>query len=204
MSRTKGVKNKTHHIWSEEEKAYLSEITPGRGYSEIHKMMNDKFEYQFSLAQIKAAMTRYNIRNGLDGKFKKNYTPWNKGLKGVRTGGKSTQFKKGQVPLTCRPVGSERVNVDGYIEIKTADPSTWELKHRVVYEKHNGKIPKEHAVIFLDKNKLNFDIDNLALVSKKELLQLNRSNLLNNDPELTKAGVNLVKVIIKTNERSRQ
>ena len=204
MSIPKGIKSKTHHIWSEEEKAYLSEITPGRYYSEIHKMMNDKFEYQFSLAQIKAAMTRYNIRNGLDGKFKKNCTPWNKGLKGVRTGGKSTQFKKGQVPLTYRPVGSERVNVDGYIEIKTADPSTWELKHRVVYEKHNGKIPKEHAVIFLDKNKLNFDIDNLALVSKKELLQLNRSNLINNDPELTKAGVNLVKVIIKTKERSRQ
>ena len=204
MSRPKGIKSKTHHIWSEEEKAYLSEIAPGRGYSEIHKMMNDKFEYQFSLVQIKAAMKRYNLRNGLDGKFKENCTPWNKGLKGVRTGGKSTQFKKGQVPLTYRPVGSERVNVDGYIEIKTADPSTWELKHRVVYEKHNGKIPKEHAVIFLDKNKLNFDIDNLALVSRKELLQLNRSNLINNDPELTKVGVNLVKVIVKTKERSRQ
>ena len=33
----------------------------------------------------------------------------------------ASRFKKGNVPKCHRPVGSERVNVDGYVEVKVAD-----------------------------------------------------------------------------------
>ena len=43
-------------------------------------------------------------------------------------------FAKGNVPPNHRPVGSERISKDGYIEVKVAEPNKWRLKQRVVYE----------------------------------------------------------------------
>lgn len=87
---------------------------------------------------------------------------------------KCTMFKKGHSPQNYRPVGSVRINADGYIEIKVKDPGTWELKHRVIWEQHNGKIPKGMIVIFKDNNPLNCTLDNLLLISKDENLKMNR------------------------------
>ena len=77
-----------------------------------------------------------------------------------------TQFKKGNVPHNWRPVGSERVNVDGYIEIKVSGPKKWMMKHRYVWQQHYGEIPKGSMVIFKDGNRLNTDIDNLMLITQ--------------------------------------
>ena len=43
--------------WSDEEKLYLKEITPGRHYREIQELMYEKFNHQFSIAQIKNAIS---------------------------------------------------------------------------------------------------------------------------------------------------
>ena len=75
-----------------------------------------------------------------------------------------------------------------------------ELKHVFVWEQHNGKVPKGHVVIFLDGNTLNTDISNLALISRNELLTLNRNNLHGKSQEITKTGINLARLINKTNE----
>ena len=205
MSRPKGSKSKVkQHKWSEEEKAYLKEIVTGRGYEEIKNIMNEKFEYQFTSGQIKGAITRYGLITGLTGYFPKGHKPWNKGMKGVNFGGEQTQFKKGNIPPNHRPVGSERITKDGYHEIKIAEPSKWELKHRLIYEKHYGKVPLEHAVIFADGNKNNLDIDNLILVSRKELLKLNQYDLIKEDKELTKTGINVAKLILKIGEAKKR
>ena len=46
------------------------------------------------------------------------------GKKGICADGcERTWFKKGHIPANYRPVGSERVNADGYIEVKVADPN---------------------------------------------------------------------------------
>ena len=47
---------------------------------------------------------------------------------------------------------------------------------------------------------MNVDIDNLLLVSRKQLLMLNRNNLISNDKDLTKTGLNIADIIIKLNE----
>lgn len=54
---------------------------------------------------------------------------------------KATRFKKGHVPKNHKPVGYERITRDGYIEVKTAEPNVFELKHRLVWIEHNGEIP---------------------------------------------------------------
>ena len=198
MGRTKGVKNKKpQHRWTDEEKEYLASIVKGKTYKELLELMNEKFEYEFSSQQIESALRRYNLKTGNTGQFKKYQEPWNKGLKGY-IGANKTSFKKGTIPPNYKPVGTERFAKDGYIEVKVKDPNVWELKHRYIYKKHHGEIPNGYNVIFADKNISNFDIDNLILVSKAEMLILNKNKFIFEDKELTKAGVNIAKILDKT------
>lgn len=197
------VKNKRKlHIWTNEEKEYLKEITPGHHYKEIHKLFNEKFDLNLTIGQIKAAIGRYKLNTGFNGYFQKGYIPPNKGTKGLSKPNKAS-FKKGHKPSNLRPIGSERITKDGYTEIKVEEPNKWRLKHRVIWEKSNGKIPKGHTIIFGDGNKQNIDINNLILVTRKQLLILNRNRLIKGDIELTKVAINIAKVQEKIDGRKR-
>lgn len=190
--------------WSDEEKEYLKKITPGHHYIEIANMMNKEFNREFTVNQIKSAIGRYKLNTGFNGRFKKGNVPHNKGKKGLYYKGcEKTWFKKGQAPINHKPVGSERIDRYGYILIKVAEPSVWKLKHRVIWEKANGPIPKNYTVIFLDGDKSNTDINNLALVSRSELLIVNQKKLIKSDTELSKVGINIAKVQSKINKRKR-
>lgn len=203
MGRPKGSKDKKpQHKWTNEEKEYLASIVKGSTYKEITKQMNDKFEYDFSEEQIKGMMYRNKLTTGTGGYFKKGSTPWNKGLKGYM-GANKTSFKKGTIPPNQVPIGTESITKGGYIKVKVGEPNKWKLKQRYIYEQHYGEIPKSHNVIFADKNIRNFDINNLVLVSKAEMLILNNNKLIFEDEELTKVGVNIAKVIDKTKKRSK-
>ena len=203
MSRPKGSKDKKpQHKWTDEEKEYLASIVKGSTYKEITKQMNDKFEYDFSEEQIKGMMYRNKLTTGTGGYFKKGSTPWNKGLKGYM-GANKTSFKKGTIPPNQVPIGTESITKGGYIKVKVGEPNKWKLKQRYIYEQHYGEIPKDYNVIFADKNIRNFDINNLLLVSKAEMLILNNNKLIFEDKELTKVGVNIAKVIDKAKKRSK-
>ena len=74
-----------------------------------------------------------------------------------------------------------------------------------MYEKyHNIKLTQDDVVIFADQNKLNFEKDNLILVSKNQLLEMNRNKLIFQDKELTKTGANIAELMIKINERKNK
>ena len=197
MTRINISKNRNKlHKWTDEEKEYLTFIVKGKTTEEICDLMNKKFEYEFSLNQIRSAMNRYKLRNGVNCRFEKSVIPWNKGLKGY-IGANKTSFKKGNIPSNYKEVGTERINSEGYIEVKVSEPSRWKLKHRLIYEKYHGEIPKDHVVIFADGNKLNLDINNLISISRHQLLVLNGNNLIYEDTDLTKTGVNIANLIIK-------
>ena len=198
MGRPLGVKNKgPRHIWSDEEKQYLAEITPGRGYKEIQSMMSCKFGFDYTHHQIKGAITRNKLNTGRTGRFEKGHATWNKGTKGL-TKANVTSFKKGQKSHNYKPLGSERITKDGYCEVKVSDTGRrWRPKHVLIYEKHHGKVPKGSAVIFLDRDKRNFDIDNLHLVTRGQLAMLNKNSLIQKDAELTKTAINVVDLMKK-------
>lgn len=188
------------HIWSADEKEYLRQIAPGHHYKEIQELMNKKFHFNFTVDQIKNAINRYKLNTGFTGQFNKGHTPINKGKKGLG-GWEPTQFKKGHLPHNYVPVGSERVNGDDYVDIKIADPNKWRGKHILIWEKYNGPIPKGHAVIFGDGNKRNFNPDNLILVSRRQLLILNRKNLIQKNADLTRTAVIIADLYEKISER---
>lgn len=117
-------------------------------------------------------------------RFKKGHVPTNKGLKGYHPNSnkqaierqKKTQFTKGHIPHNHKPVGSERISRDGYLEVKVAEPRRWELKHRIVWRQHYGNIPHGYNIQFKDGNRMNVTIENLYMISRSE--QLNTQNSL--------------------------
>ena len=63
-----------------------------------------------------------------------------------------------------------------YVKITDAfkdDKKCWQKKHYLVWEKHYGKVPKDHFILFLDGNSLNCDISNLRCVPKSFSIALN-------------------------------
>ena len=208
MGRTKGSKNKkTLRYWTEEEKKYLSEITLGRGYLEITEMMTAKFNYDYTKTQIAAAIKRYGLSTGRTGRFEKGRVPFNKGTKGL-TSANSTSFKKGNVPHTYLPIGSESVTRDGYTIVKVSDEGTrnqqWRPKHRLIWEKRHGPVPDGHAIVFGDGDKTNLSIDNLILVSRSQLSVMNTKKLIKNDVELTQAGANIAQLMLAINKAKKK
>lgn len=114
--------------------------------------------------------------------FKKGQTPMNKGMKmpGWAPGRMaSTQFKKGQRGNKYLPIGSERVNGEGYTDRKVTDkhgtPRDWKGVHVIMWEETHGPVPSGRAVIFRDRNKANIVLSNLQLVTRAELMMHNSS-----------------------------
>lgn len=115
-------------------------------------------------------------------RFPRGHRPWNKGMKGLQAGGRSreTQFKPGQRPQTWVPVGTERLDPDGYLKRKIRDDAppgmsrrNWKYVHVLLWEQHHGPVPKGHNVVFRNGDKTDIRIDNLELLTR-------RANMLRN------------------------
>jgi hypothetical protein len=184
--------------------SYLRQHYPNHLQRQLLDMFNEHFNVAIGMKQLTGALKRYDIKSGRTGRFERGQTAWNKGLKGLQLGGKETQFKKGNIPVNYRPVGSERISKDGYIEIKVADPRTWRLKHNVIWEEAYGKVPKGHCIIFLDGNKQNLDITNMQLITRGQLARLNQKHLISDNAELTKTGIIIADIYNKIGERKKK
>lgn len=178
------------HQYTAEERQFMTEYVPGHSYREIQKAFTEKFGWEISFGQVNSYIGNHHLNTGRTGQFQKGQEPPNKGKKGICAAGcEKTWFKKGHIPANYRPVGSERVNVDGYIEVKVADPNKWKLKHRVVWESVNGKIPKGCIIIFRDNNKTNTNIDNLLLIKRGTHAVLNHTGLCEYSGEFKETAI---------------
>jgi len=175
-----GIKSYTRK-YTAEQLDYLRELAPGRTHKEIHKIFNKRFKEKRSLLSIKSIMHENHIL--LDG-----------------TG----RYEKGNKPKNTAPVGTELKKADGYLYVKIGEPNKWRQKHYLVWEKHHGPIPKKHALLFADRDRENTNIDNLILISRHQLLILNKKGLIQDDKDLTKTAVNIAKIYEKiSNRRSK-
>ena len=200
--------------YTDEEKQFLFDTIPGRLTSEVAELFNARFETVITQGKVKAFMANHKITSGVNCEFKKGQVSFNKGKKQYEYMSKEgieksseTRFKKGNVPPNRRELGDERIAKDGYIEVKVADGSlndNWAYKQRAIYEDEHGPIPEGAKVIFADGNKLNFDINNLVLVTSEELLIMNQHGLYTKDSDLTKTGTTIAKVIATANKKRRK
>lgn len=202
------------HRYTDEQKKFIYENYCGKYSKELAAMFNEKFNMDITTKEIKSFKQSHKLNSGLTGHFQKGQVSYNKGKKQSeflsaeaieRT--KATRFKKGNRPHNCRKIGEERISSDGYVMVKVRDGclnDNWELKHRIIYKQHYGDIPNGYNIMFADKNKRNFDIDNLILVSKSEDLIMNKNNLLYDNKELTKTGHLISKVIDRVNKAKNE
>lgn len=189
------------HTYPKEIADFIADNVKGITSTELTKMVNNTFGTSYGKNHIRAYMKNHKLTNGLNTRFKKGEEPPNKGQKGICSRGcEKTWFQNGNTPANHRPVGSERVDRDGYTLVKVAEPRTWELKHRVVWEEHHGKIPKNHVIIFMDGNKRNLDISNLTLITRNELKIMNQQGLKSEVAAITETGVLIARLIDKKNK----
>lgn len=191
--------------YSQKVKDYIQENFKGVGHKEMAERLTAEFGIIYTASQIKSYYGNHGLNSGLTGRYEKGNHPHNKGKKGCAPGSEKGWFKKGQTPKNHKPVGSERiVNKDGYHLMKTAEPNIWRLKHQVLWEQANGEIPRGHIVIFLDGNKDNITLKNLALVSKSENARLNQSKLRSTEPSLTQTGILIARLKTHVGKKVRE
>lgn len=185
--------NRKRHITTEDDIAYIKE----------HFAEMSSYEIADVLGMSKTSVSNIAYRHGLRKsrewiaerarmrtadpnhpsrayRFEKGHVPHTKGRKAEEwmspealARSTATRFKKGQRPQTWRPIGSERINVDGYIEVKVEEGKPWRHKQRVLWERAHGPIPEGYMVSFKDGNKQNCELDNLYLLSRADGLRAN-------------------------------
>lgn len=195
--------------YTPEHKAFLKDGYASLSLPSLTEAFNAKFGMSMSEMQIRACLRNHRIRSGRTGFFTKGNRPWNTGVKG-RTPPNSGQFKPGNMPKNKRRLWSERISKDGFVEISvpernphTDEPTRFKQKHVWLWEGHHGPVPKDHALIFKDGNRLNCEIGNLMLVTRAELLCLNLHNYRATNPELRPSVLALAKVEAKARIRTR-
>jgi hypothetical protein len=193
-------------LFTKEQRDFIKDNVHGISNQKLADMVNQKFGLSITAKQMKTWKTNHGLSSGLKGS--EGTDPPNKGSKGLyNVGGNKTSFKKGQQPSNYKPVGTERIDRDGYILIKVSDEGPWHKrwrhKHKVIWEQANGPIPKGRCILFLDSNKLNLMLDNLQLITNSQLAILNRKNLISDQPEFTKTGIMIADIFGKIGERKK-
>lgn len=195
--------------YTSEEVAFLADNVKGTSVKELTKLFNDRFQKNKTYLQISAALRNRKLKSGLDTRFKKGGIPLNKGKKQP---GKvsSTSYRKGNVPRNKKEIGHERIDYKGNILIKVAEDGKqsdcWKLKHRLLWERENGPVPKGYVIMFLDQNKENIMLENLLLIDKRVLAVMTVRKMITKNAELNKLAKVNAEVLLKIGdlEKSRK
>ena len=209
MTKSRGILS-PRQLWTDDEEAVLRDLYPDCTCNDIAALLGRR------PGSIYQAGTRLGIQKSpkcweqdysgrvqrgnqsksmIATQFKKGAKPWNTGTH-FCAGGRSieTRFKKGQMSAGALrrwvPVGSYRVNGDGYLDQKVTDlglgPRDWVAVHRLVWVKAHGAIPQSHVVTFKPGRRTTvleqITIDALECINRAELARRNHPR--SKSPEL--------------------
>ncbi len=118
----------------------------------LHAAFVKKFRRRdVALEALKHLCWRRGWHTGRDGRFKKGIVPHNKGKPmPYNANSARTRFKKGnrtgRANQVYKPIGSERLSKEGYLERKIHDglpmQSRWRGVHLLNWERKHGPVPK--------------------------------------------------------------
>lgn len=169
--------------WFPERVAWLRAHRPAMQIPALTAAFNAHFGTDFSPRSIANALNRYQIPGPADTRFQPGLVPWNKGLAGYRAGGRSaeTRWKPGNIVWHQMPVWSYRQETDGYWYFKfrqEAPPGfsrrDWLAVHRLNWEAAHGPLAPGQVVVLLDTDPSHCELDNLACLTRRELVVFNR------------------------------
>lgn len=186
-------------IFTKEIQEFIKNNVTGLRADELTNLVNSSFNTSYNENQIKSFKKFHKLKSGVNTTFKNGHT--------INTGRK---YAEGRIPnfkgntFNRLPIGSERIDKRGYIFIKIDNPDVWVRKHHYIWEQINGAIPKNHRLIFLNQDKSDVRIENLALISSKEQIFLNHNKRCFKDANLTKVGLLLSKLEIELADKKER
>ena len=186
--------------YSEEVIQYIIEYYPTMRTSEMVKVLGISEKKIHQLANTRGIKkSKEYLREvhgkvvaiaGIDNRFYKGHEPWNKGIKGRNNAPEHTLFKPGHLPANHKPIGWTRVDSEGYHWMKIAEGlKGWVMIHRLAWEMENGPIPEGKFLRFIDGNKDNWQVENLALVDRESNMRL---NTIHRYPEEVKVAMKIL------------
>lgn len=150
---------------------FIRNNAQGKRWCELADLFNSTFGTDKTPRQIQSQAHDIGVRNGLMQKNKLGVGRY-------------------------RPVGSTRLDKDGYVVIKVADPCTWKRAQLVEWEKYHEPINiRTEMLLFLDGNRQNYHISNLYKIPRKYIPTLNKYGLWKYiTPETIETIMNIVKL----------
>lgn len=210
MSNHKLTGGKREEVYSDvvprELDAWIRKHVKGKTTHELAEMAQAE-GWQITRLQLRSYMQRNAIKSGVNCQYKKGNDPYTKGKKWEEymspealENAKKCLYPKGHVSENKLPLGTITKTKDGYLLIKVKEKGgqwdRWALLHRVLWEQANGPIPPGMMITFLDGNKDNVSLENLALISLAENAILRTKGYRSSNPEITQAGITTAKISI--------
>lgn len=163
-------KNRRHKAFGEAEDEFLKRNYPILSSKELE----DEFLIQFGYR-----------REGQELRLR----CWYLGIKKEEDAAKRSR----EISQYKRELGEELIDASGYVKVKVSTHGNsnerWKLKHREIWKAHHGEIPEGHVLVFLDGNKQNCDIENLACVPFNYLGYLSSFKRRSESPLITKTQI---------------
>jgi len=194
---------------------FLTGFIPGHTEKECRAAFADRFGIELTIHQLSNRRYKLGVKHGtFGGRIGTPESPivpgWNKGMKIDEfmspekiENSKATRFKNGNRPHNWRPIGSEWTDDDGYVYVKVRDVpgakrfgpnGNWKSRSRIVYEKHNGKLPDGHRIVHADRDPANDSPENLVAVSVHDYAVLAHESMPYFDRESLETCLAIVKL----------
>lgn len=183
-----GVKRRSYkQLHNKEQLEYFKKIVPKHFWHEISDLFYEKYGIRYNKSEIENIKRTYGLYSNIS-KCEK---------------GKFAEHLKPYLEKHTRKTGEERIRYIHskikYLEIKTE--KGWVLKSHYIWEKHNGKIPENHCIVFKDGNMLNCNINNLELIDYTDKIIFNHYGLnLKSGEEMLKTNLLISKIMQKRNK----
>lgn len=195
--------------YSAEEIAWLEEHR-AMVISDYHRAFVERFGRDDVKAQnLHALRKRKGWKTGRTGQFDKGQKAHNKGKPmspETREKCSRTWFSKGSMngraKQLYKPIGTERLTEDGYLERKIHDglplQSRWRAVHLIRWEELNGPLPDGHCLKCLDGDRQNTDPSNWEAIPRALLPRLSGGRWYKPydayEPEVRPAILNIAKL----------
>lgn len=190
---------KNNNIYTNEQKSWLKNNSHDTPWKEVAAKFYREFNVKLTSTQIRSVCRYYGIRNcrPRSGKAKNIFAlEW---LKENAEGRKWSEI----VNLFNETFHTNK-SID---QIKVLCFSNGIRNNRTakkIWEMHNSRLNSNESILMLDGNRDNISINNMIKITDREHNIIFRKNLRFNNPELTKTGVLIAKLLIKIIERKKE
>lgn len=192
--------------WTEAEQRRLRHFYADTSTAELARVLGRTEAAIGNQAALMGLRKTQAYMQAAGGRFQPGLVPWNKD-KHVPARGRAveTQFKPGNRPHTWRPIGSERI-ADGVLQRKMTDTGCtrrdWVPVHRLLWEAHNGPVPKGHIVVFRNGDRTDIRLENLELITRRENMARNTVHRLPRELKKTIRAKAVLTRLIHQKDRS--